>query len=67
MNSSESSSFSAEEREALLETIKGYKVQTKPSPIFSGQCGVIAIAPIKKGEPVFPCNGELSNDVWKNV
>ena len=57
-----SSSFSTEEREALLETIKGYKVQTAPSSIFQGECGVIAIAPIMKGEPVFPCNGELSND-----
>ena len=60
---SKSSSTSDDRREALLETLQGYKVRTAPSQLFPGQCGVVALAPIAKGESVFPCNGELSNDV----
>ena len=60
---SNSSSTSDDQREALLETLRGYKVRTAPSQLFPGQCGVIALAPIAKGESVFPCNGELSNGI----
>ena len=60
---SSSSSTSDDQRKALLQTLRGYKVRTAPSQLFPGQCGVVAIAPIAKGESVFPCNGELSNDV----
>ena len=60
--SSSSSSTSDDQRGALLDTLRGYKVRTAPSQLFPGQCGVVALAPIAKGESVFPCNGELSSD-----